>query len=196
MCRKYHSNSCHCSIPAGNDSTPGCFCCEQFPWWRAKDKSGFHPNCSLEWLITSYDKGKQRKKKLMFLCVCVGGGSSSNLFILIYAFVCYFHLRVDIEKTDWNAGPCRCCCLSVHWYWHVVAFFLSIMQLVAIQLRLYLWLFFPTAIQNKSECALQRSDSGWIFEQTSWPSAEDIWPIGMLKKRCGYVDWIVHVAEE
>lgn len=143
MCRKYHSNSCHCSIPAGGDSTPGCFCCELFPWWRAKDKSGFHPNCTLEWLITSYDKGKMRKKKLVFLvCVWGGAGSSSSLFILIYAFVCHFHLCFNIERTDWNADLCRCCCLPVHRYWHVIAFFLSIMQLVAIQLRLYLWLFF------------------------------------------------------
>lgn len=177
MCRKYHSNSCHCSIPAGGDRTPGCFCCAPFPWWRAKDKSGFHPNCSLEWLITSYDKGKQRKKKLMFR-VCVCGRSSSNLFILIYASVYNFHLRVYIEKTDWNAGPCRCCCPPVHWYWHVIAFVLSIMQLVAIQLRLYLWHFFLLQNKTNQSVLLEGSfDSGWICEQTSWPSAEGIWPI-------------------
>ena len=93
-----------------------------------------HHSCSLECLNTSYEKGKQRKKGLTLLGVW---GSGSSLFILIY--VCHFHLPVDIERADWDAGSCRCCCLPSSLILACYNFPFSIMQLLTIQLGLYFW---------------------------------------------------------
>lgn len=54
---------------------------------------------------------------------------------------------------------------------------------------LFVTFFFLLPNKTNQSVLLEGSfDSGWICEQTSWPSAEDIWPTRMFKEGCGYVD--------
>lgn len=75
------------------------------------------------------------------MCVWVEGGFKFKSLHLDLCFCVSLPPVCWLERTDEMQVHVDAVVSPSHWYWHVIAFFFSIMQFVAIQPRLYFWHF-------------------------------------------------------